>query len=227
LAKAEWTLEDQWSPHDGAECEGELYQTRGGAFFLVTTIHTKNLDGEPKDKVEFEPMTTERAQEWLLEGDVAIYRNPFDDPPEAAAESEGGATIYIRVPAALKRDVDEAAREAKISRNVWAMRCVEQCLDGFPKQMAAIWHIAKGLTAVWSADKAACAAAGREVGCDAKLDSYRLDTAERALDEIADLVEDFAKRHFGTNDLAEITGSFLLGPEAADLSQRYKPYPED
>jgi predicted HicB family RNase H-like nuclease len=132
LARAEWEP-NQWSPYSGAECEGELYQTRGGAFFLVTTIHIpedRERGLEPRDKVEFAAMTAERAQAWMLEGDVEVYRNPFEEPPEAEAEPEGGATIYIRVPAALKRDVDEAAQEAKVSVNVWAMRCLERCLEG-------------------------------------------------------------------------------------------------
>src|SRR5262249_39513540 len=182
LAKAEWELDDRWSPYNGAECKGELYQTRGGAFFLVTTIHTKDADGEPRHKVELAPMTAEGARAWLLEGDIEVYRNPFDDPPEAEAEAETGATIYIRVPAALKRDADEAAREAKLSGNAWALRCVERCLEGFPDEMTAIWSIARGLVAPWDSDK---------FGQDTELDSYKLTTAVEALDEIADLVESF------------------------------------
>jgi hypothetical protein len=33
------------------------------------------------------------------------------------------------MPAALKRNVDEVVKEARVSGNVWAMRCIEQCLD--------------------------------------------------------------------------------------------------
>jgi len=220
LAKAEWEFNNQFSPYYGAECGGQLYQTRGGAFFLVTTIHVKDDDGELRDKVEFAAMTAERAQAWLLEGDVEVYRNPFEDPPEAAAEAEGGATIYIRVPAALKRDVDEAARKAEVSGNVWAMRCVEHCLEGFPDEMTAIWAIARGLTAPWSTDKP---------GEDAELDSYKLTTAVEALEEIGVLVEGFAKRRFGTDDLSKISGAegFLIGQEGGDLSRRFQPYPKE
>jgi hypothetical protein len=209
LAKAEWTLNDQWSPHQGAECEGELYQTRGGAFFLVTTIHTKTAEGEPRDKVELEPLSADRAQGWLLEGDVEVYRNPFEDPPEAAAETEAGATLYIRVPAALKRDVDEAAREAKVSGNAWALRCVERCLH-IPREMVAIFSIARGLTGGWSGDKPEP---------DPDLDTYKLTTAVGALEEIGDLVQAYAKRYFGTDDLSKIGGE----SEAED--RRFRPYP--
>jgi hypothetical protein len=216
LAKAEWDLDDQRSPYNGAECEGRLYQTRGGAFFLVTTIHLTDGSRELKEKVEFAPMTAERAQAWLLEGDVEVYRNRFEDPPEAAAETETGATIYIRVPAALKRDVDEAAGEAKVSGNVWAMRCVEHCLEGFPNEMTAIWSIARGLTAPWGSDK----------NEDAEVDPYKSKTMVKALNEIGDLVENFAKRRCGTDDLSKISEAerFLLGPEQDNLNRRFRPY---
>src|SRR5262249_14689150 len=149
--------------------------------------------GEPRDKVDLEPMKAERAQAWLLERDVEVYRNPFEDPPEATAEAETGATIYIRVPASLKRDVDEAARDAKVSGNVWAMRCVERCLEGFPNELTAIWAIARGLTSPWQSDQ------GPE---DAEFKSYKLTTAVQALEEIGDLVESFARKRFGTDDLS-------------------------
>jgi hypothetical protein len=66
----------------------------------------------------------------MLEGEVHVFRNPFEDPPEAAAEAEPGATIYTRVPATLKRAADAAAREQNLSGNAWAMRCIERCLEG-------------------------------------------------------------------------------------------------
>src|SRR6516162_2341299 len=56
-----------------------------------------------------------------------------------------------------------------------------------------------------------------------------LTTAVEALDEIADLVESFARSRFGTDDLSKITEAdrFLCGPEGADLSRRFQPYPKD
>ncbi|MEQ9642527.1 MAG: hypothetical protein RIM84_21040 [Alphaproteobacteria bacterium] len=124
-----------WKPNDATEIEEVLYQTRGGAFF-VDVVETKQVWVESwqamEERVEhaFTPLSPEQAQKWMLEGEeVEVLHNPFEDPPEAAAESEPAATIYIRVPAALKRQVDEAARTAKQSGNVWAMRCVERCLE--------------------------------------------------------------------------------------------------
>ena len=37
-------------------------------------------------------------------------------PPEAMAEAEPGSTIYVRVPSSLKKRVDDAARDKKLSR---------------------------------------------------------------------------------------------------------------
>jgi hypothetical protein len=137
LARTEWEDENRYEPTYGWDCVGELYQTRGGAFFVLVTKtkapDARDPDDEGKQRVECSPLTAEEAQSWLLEGgDVEVFRNPFEDPPEAEAEAEPGATIYIRVPSALKRDVDAAAAKAGVSVNVWAMRCVERCLKPTP-----------------------------------------------------------------------------------------------
>ncbi|WP_438274394.1 hypothetical protein [Nitrobacter sp.] len=111
-----------------------LYQTRGGAFFLHRETVSEVWNEEDRSKHlatvhTFKPQSPEDAHKWIMTGEVEIFRNPFDDPPEAAAEAEPGATIYIRVPASLKRAVDEAAKDDGISGNVWSMRCVERCLE--------------------------------------------------------------------------------------------------
>jgi predicted HicB family RNase H-like nuclease len=50
------------------------------------------------------------------------------EPPEATAEPDQGATLYVRVPASLKARIDGAAREVGLSANSWAMRCLERCM---------------------------------------------------------------------------------------------------
>lgn len=126
--------ESRWKGREGEEIFGTLYQTRGGAFFVdleITRERWNELEREAQTEVvhEFEPMSPDEAQKWMLTGDVEVFQNPFEDPPEAAAESEPGATIYIRVPASLKKSVDDAARADNVSANVWAMRCLERCLN--------------------------------------------------------------------------------------------------
>jgi predicted HicB family RNase H-like nuclease len=111
-----------------------LYQTRGGAFFIVERRTVDQWDEREQESVTrtertFHPVNSDEASRWMLEGEVHVFRNPFGDPPEAAAEAEPGATIYIRVPATLKRDADAAAHKENLSGNVWAMRCIERCLE--------------------------------------------------------------------------------------------------
>ena len=132
LAQASWE-------QDGEQFVGTLYQTRGGAFFVdeENTSQVWNESErayEEKKRNSFLPLSPDGAHKWLLEGDVEIFSNPFDDPPEATAEAEPGATIYVRVPASLKRRVDEAASKDGVSGNVWAMRCLERCLGAEPAE---------------------------------------------------------------------------------------------
>jgi predicted HicB family RNase H-like nuclease len=129
------------SPDNTTENFGvdHLYQTRGGAFFLDEQVNCRLWDQNEREWTEredhsFRPISAEKAHEWLLEGEVEVFHNPFDDPPEATAEAEPGATIYLRVPAALKHRVDEAASAEKVSGNAWAMRCIERCLANSPKE---------------------------------------------------------------------------------------------
>lgn len=109
----------------GYDVEATIYCNRGGALFIVH----KWAPGD-QWRYHFEPTTRDEIQRLIEKGtqieivDEAI----LSEPPEAVAETEKGATIYIRVPASLKRRVDEAADADGLSGNVWAMRCVERCL---------------------------------------------------------------------------------------------------
>jgi predicted HicB family RNase H-like nuclease len=124
-----------------------LYQTRGGAFFLheeETRRMWNQRERTHEEKVShtFMPTSSDDAHKWLMEGDVEVFSNPFEDPPEATAEAEAGSTIYVRVPASLKRRVEEAAKGEGVSGNVWSMRCVERCLDERSRaDLAFAWHI--------------------------------------------------------------------------------------
>ena len=127
--------EARWKRDEEERVIGTLYQTRGGAYFTdEETVRTVWNEDERRheDQTEhrFVPLSAEGAQKWLVdgEGDVEIFHNPFEDPPEASAEADPGATIYVRVPASLKKQVDDAAKSDGISANLWAMSCVERCL---------------------------------------------------------------------------------------------------
>jgi hypothetical protein len=114
-----------------------LYQTQGGAFFVdievVTQIPDPRDDREPpRERVtrEFVPMTLTKAKAWLVEGNVEVFDDSFaKDIPEAEGETEGGSTIYVRVPATLKRRIDVAASAAGQSASVWGLKCFELFLS--------------------------------------------------------------------------------------------------
>ncbi|MGJ0426982.1 hypothetical protein [Methylocystis sp.] len=127
LAKSEYSTEYN---HVEYPCEGRLYQTRGGAFFVHEVIdlgYDRELD-ERVIKYKAEAFSAEKAQKWIMSGDTEVFHNPFEDPPEAQAEAEPSATIYVRVPASLKQRLEHAASAEKLSGNSWAIRCIEQCL---------------------------------------------------------------------------------------------------
>lgn len=108
---------------------GTLYQTRGGAFFVHEQIDLgHDDDGDRILRDRFEALSSEQAQRWLMTGEVEVVHNPFEDPPEAAAEAEASTTLYVRVPVALKKQIEQAAAADKLSGNAWAIRCLENCL---------------------------------------------------------------------------------------------------
>ena len=127
----------KWSdPHEddrglvGPYFESTLYQTQKGAYFVHQSTSWWNpiFENHEAGHDDCFPLNAEQASAWFLRGNVKIFHNPFGEVPEAAAEAEPGATIYLRVPATLKHRVDQAASAAGMSSNAWVMRCIEACL---------------------------------------------------------------------------------------------------
>ena len=127
IAKSDYEVDFKRAP---ALCEGALYQTRGGAYFVHERIDTGETDNDRKTvyRDRFEALTAEEAEEWKNTGQVEIFAD-IVLPPEAQAEAEAGATLYLRVPTSLKARVDEAAEQAKLSVNAWAMRALEKAIE--------------------------------------------------------------------------------------------------
>lgn len=122
------------------DTEATIYQTRGAAFFIV---HKWAVDD--RWKFHFEAVSREEVNRIIEKTDnlEIIDEAAISSPPEAEAEAEPGATLYVRMPASLKRRIDEAAKDDGVSGNVWAMRCMERCLEqrdigDFP-ELAKIW----------------------------------------------------------------------------------------
>lgn len=132
----------------GYDVEAVLYQTRGGAFFIV---HRWTAAGDPK--FHFEAITRDEVSRLVQNKDnlEIIDETAIAEPPEAAAEPEPGATLYVRVPASLKSRVDEAARLEDVSGNAWAMKCMERCLslshEGDLPELGLIWNVASEFNA--------------------------------------------------------------------------------
>jgi predicted HicB family RNase H-like nuclease len=123
----------QYEDHDGYDTEATIYLTRGGAFFAVHTWDVKVHDGfgglETKNKVYVEALSREEVDKLVeTENMEIVNEKALTLPPEAVSEAEAAATIYVRVPEALKARVDEAAEKANASINAWALRCFEACL---------------------------------------------------------------------------------------------------
>lgn len=118
VARSWW---EDWEK-DNERVESWLYLTRGGAFFLV---HHQASEDVPI----FEPVAErEDVDKWLTTGEVELFdQSVFQEPPEASAEREPEATLYIRVPRRLKERIEARAEADDLSLNAWVMRCVERC----------------------------------------------------------------------------------------------------
>lgn len=133
VAVSEWEEVDE-GPKTDIVVKQELFQTRGEAFFLLIRKEWREFDQNEREWIrdersEITPISRERAQGWLLNGQVEIIDSSvFGDPPEAEAEDKPGATIYLRVPASLKSRIETRAKDEGLSVNAWAMRCMERCL---------------------------------------------------------------------------------------------------
>jgi predicted HicB family RNase H-like nuclease len=128
---ASYSYEDR----DGYDTEAVVYQTMGGAFFAVHTWEVPDPAGDRgvKAKAYFEALSREEVQKLVETEQMEIHNEEaLTLPPEAEAEREAGATIYVRVPESLKARVDEAAKAANVSTNAWMLRCAEHCLSGRP-----------------------------------------------------------------------------------------------
>jgi hypothetical protein len=58
--------------------------------------------------------------------DAPVWQGFLGD--ENVPEDETHGTVYVRMPASLKRQIEAAAESDGLSANFWAMRCFEKCL---------------------------------------------------------------------------------------------------
>jgi hypothetical protein len=106
---------------------GHLYQTRGDTFFIAEYITIgQDHGGEDIHKIRFLKCSEDGARLWINTGNVEVHLNPFEE--KGSEETTG--TVYVRMDAALKRQIEAAADADGLSVNSWAMRCFEKCLSG-------------------------------------------------------------------------------------------------
>jgi hypothetical protein len=117
----------------GFDTEATVFQTRGGAFFIVHTW-IENADEEAALKIYFEKSSREAVDRLALPGGLPtgssltiLNEAALSEPPEAAAEAEPGATVYFRLPQSLKDQIEARAVSAGLSLNSWLLRCAERC----------------------------------------------------------------------------------------------------
>jgi predicted HicB family RNase H-like nuclease len=122
-SEGEW---GEWAKQEDLPIVETLYQTRSGNFFMVEEITTgENEDGYSITKYRFAALNEKEARKWMVTGEAEVFLNPFE---EKVDEDETEGTIYARIPASLKRKIEEAAKSEGLSANSWAMRCFERCL---------------------------------------------------------------------------------------------------
>jgi len=131
VAKYEWTSQDQRG--NEWDLTGTLYQTHKGVFFVHVHSALEWFDQDDREtktrtKDEFEPMTPDEATRWLLKGGVEILDPHYAEGIPEAEDNAEGSTVYVRVPASLKRRIDEAAQHEGMSVPAWSLRCFERCL---------------------------------------------------------------------------------------------------
>jgi antitoxin VapB len=114
---------ERHDPQENVERELTLYQTLGGAFFLYRATHHRTIETVEDSMIE--PLTPEQARRWLSETQAEVFHNPFGALPKATGAAEPAATVYLRVPAALKDRMEAAARAQSQSLNAWAIRTFE------------------------------------------------------------------------------------------------------
>jgi hypothetical protein len=100
----------------------EMYQTLGGAFFMVITEY----DGETQ---RIEPYEGAAALAFLAKhADFETKSSGGLDSPFGDYSEDDERRITIRFPASLARGMERAAKEKHLSLNSYVMRCVESCV---------------------------------------------------------------------------------------------------
>jgi hypothetical protein len=123
---AKYGFQDHPDPAIGLWNDAVIRKTRAGAFFEVYSWTERG-----QRQHHFRALTRDTLDRLITETpDLKIIdQAAIDEAPEVAAESRTAATIFVRVPADLKRRLDAGARREGKSTNAYALKLFERALE--------------------------------------------------------------------------------------------------
>jgi len=109
-----------------------LYETRGGAYFLVRDYDPEGAHANPDmvgqltvNHPGVTPLRRKEALAWAVSRDIGKIEEMFGKGAEAGDQT---GAILLRVPQTLKLAIEKSAAVAGVSTNTWLMRCVERAI---------------------------------------------------------------------------------------------------
>jgi hypothetical protein len=113
----------RYKDHIACDRQATVYQTRSGSFFIV---HRWDDDGEAQASVEAISRKTLMGLMKRRGGLGILNQDSLNRIYKAAGDHDRPATLYVRVPSALKTQVETLAKKEDMSLNAWIMRCMER-----------------------------------------------------------------------------------------------------
>ncbi len=124
---AEKQTEGYYNPRHWDDCIERLYKTRAGHYFLAAEFDFGRPVGAFEQDIRYtcRPLSEDEVRGWIAKGDVHVHHDPF-----APLADDGTPTAFLlRLPPALKQRLEQAAKDAGLSGNAWAVRCLERCVS--------------------------------------------------------------------------------------------------
>jgi len=119
-----------------------LYETRGGAYFLVRDFDPDSDIADPDVAGQLHihstgvtPLTRKQALAWAESKDFDADKIEEMFGKVAEAGDQTGA-ILLRLPQTLKLAIEKSAAVAGVSTNTWLMRCAERAIASEREQKA-------------------------------------------------------------------------------------------
>jgi hypothetical protein len=119
-----------------------LYETRGGAYFLIRDYDPAGFFAEPDLVGQFRihhrgviPLKRKEALGWAESKGLDSDKVEEMFGKAAEAGDQTGA-ILLRVPQTLKLAIEKSAAVAGVSTNTWLMRCAERAIASEREQKA-------------------------------------------------------------------------------------------